>query len=526
MGRMDLPVMRDAAPVTSATDDTACCAACAERDAGAPVPQPAATRSTPARFPAARAADESPAIPTSSAPQAAPSGRPPSEPRIQSAARALPMARVPGRDADRRIALAAVVLAAGFVGLGILVASLDALGGGVQLGWLPLHLVLAGGAATAIAGVLPCFVAALGAAPPAPALPRATAVACVAVGALLISTRSFGSPPWLPPAGGAIFIVGIALVATVSGRSMRAGLAGRRPLVALAYAVALADIGVGAGIATLSLAGIEPLAGMWAYLRSAHAWLNVVGFVSLVIAGTLVHLLPTVAGTRIAEGRTTGLAIRALAVGPGVVALGLILAGLGTASAVAHVVGAIGAGLTGLAAIALLLDVAGVLRRRGRWTTDPGWHRMTTWSLAAAVGWFAIGVGLAAGRIVALGAVPSAWDSSLVAGPLVLGWVVQALVGSWSHLIPAIAPGAATNHARRRAVLGTAATARIVGLNAGIAALSLGLALDQSPLAAGGGTLVLAVLGANLALAARAGLVGRGEEPGRARPGALGGTPA
>ncbi len=518
MGRMDLPVMLDDTAASGATDGTACCAACAERDAGRPAAGPAGARSAPAAT--------VPTMPPSVAAPAAQTGGSPSRSGIQPSARALPMARVPGRDADRRIALAAVVLAVGFVGLGLVAAVIAAIGAGVQLGWLPLHLVLAGGAATAIAGVLPFFVAALGAAPPAPALPRAIAVASVAGGALLISTRSFDPPTWLPPSGGVIFIVGIVLVAAVSGRSMRAGLAGRRPLVALAYAVALANIVVGAGIATLSLAGIEPLAGMWAYLRSAHAWLNVLGFVSLVIVGTLVHLLPTVAGTRIAEGRTTGLAIRALAVGPGVVALGLILAGLGTASGVAHVVAAAGAGLTGLAAIALLLDVTGVLRRRGRWTTDPGWHRMTTWSLAAAVGWFTIGVGLAAGRIVALGAVPAAWDSSLVAGPLVLGWVVQALVGAWSHLLPAIAPGAATNHARRRAVLGSAATVRVVGLNAGIAALSLGLALDQPLLAAGGGALVLAVLGANLVLAARAGLVGRGDERGQARPGALGGTAA
>jgi nitrite reductase (NO-forming) len=455
MGRMDLPVAADPTP-------TACCAACA-------------TNSTPVVGPRPL-----PVIDMSTTVRVAPR---------------------PSRDADRRITLASVAVAGGFLAAGLASAVVDALAGGARPGWLPLHLVLAGAGGTAIAGVLPFFAAALAAGPAANPRARVAAVALVAVGSALVAGRAVGAAGWVPPVGGALFVVGIAIVALIGGRSMRGGLATRRPLVALAYAVALLNVMVGASLATLSLAGLTSFAELWAFLRPAHAWLNVIGFVSLVVAGTLLHLLPTVAGTRIVEGRVAKLAIGSLAVGPPLVAAGMLAAGVSWAEPLARPLALVGALLSMGAGIALFAESASILRRRGRWTTDHSWHRMSTWSIGAATAWFAVGVGIAGLRVIALGPVPAAWDSALVAAPLVVGWVVQVLIGAWTHLVPAIGPGGASGHAARRAILGRWAAVRVIALDAGVACLTVGLGLAAPQFAVVGAVLVAGALVANLGLA-------------------------
>jgi hypothetical protein len=49
------------------------------------------------------------------------------------------------------------------------------------------------------------------------------------------------------------------------------------------------------------------------------------------------------------------------------------------------------------------------------------------------------------------------------------------LIGSWSHLLPAIGPGDPPAHARQRAVLGSGATARLIAMDGGVAAATVGL---------------------------------------------------
>ena len=133
-------------------------------------------------------------------------------------------------------------------------------------------------------------------------------------------------------------------------------------------------------------------------------------------------------------------------------------------------------------------------------TTDPGWHLVSLGSLAAAIGWFAIGIALAAARVLAVGARPDAWSTALVAGPLAAGWILQALVGSWTHLLPAIGPGGPAGHAARRAVLGRYAPARLAGRNAGVALLALGLASGAGGATVVGGWLAGATIAVDLGL--------------------------
>ena len=96
----------------------------------------------------------------------------------------------------------------------------------------------------------------------------------------------------------------------------------------------------------------------------------------------------------------------------------------------------------------------------------------------AAPAWFLVAVVLASGRILWLGVVPDAWSLGSIAAPLAVGWVVQVLIGAWSHLLPSIGPGDMAAHADQRARLGRAAMGRVIALNLGVALVTLGGLLD------------------------------------------------
>ncbi|MET0772767.1 MAG: hypothetical protein ABWZ82_06770, partial [Candidatus Limnocylindrales bacterium] len=271
---------------------------------------------------------------------------------------------------------------------------------------------------------------------------------------------------------------------------LRAALGPRRVVLAVSYGAALASVALGALIGTLAIAGWSPALAAWDVLRPAHAWINVFGFLSLVIAASLLHLLPTVAGTRIERTPVSTLVLVGLMTGPLTVAIGFVMR-------VTPLVVA-GAALVVLAALALVWHAAMVLRRRGRWTTDRPWHRFVQWSLLASVGWFAVGSALAAAVVIGSGAPARGWDSAVVLGPLALGWAAQALVGSWSHLVPAVGPGSPDVHARQRAILGRWATTRVVLAQVGVALVSVGVPTGdgrilQVGLALVGGCAVVAV---------------------------------
>jgi nitrite reductase (NO-forming) len=428
-----------------------------------------------------------------------------------------------GRDADRRVALAAIAVAAGFVAAGVLALLAGARPGLVS--WFAVHLVLAGGASTAISGLLPFFASALAAAPAADARLRAGSVALVAIGAAAVATRGTGMPSWLAIAGGIAFIAGIGGTGLALRSAGRGRLVRRRIVITAGYGLALASVGLGAVIGWLAVLGWTPALTAWAYLRPAHAWLNVVGFVSLVVVATLLHLLPTVVGGRIVERRTGAIAVGGIGLGALLVGGGHVLAALSVgpgapepASAglmtVAGLVVRLGAIVTLVGAVALVAETAFVLRARGRWTTEAGWHAMVSGSLVAGVGWFALGIGLAAGRVLVVGASPEAWSTPMVVAPLVLGWAVQVMVGSWTHLLPAVGPGGPTGHAARRAVLARLAVPRLVAWNGGVGLLALAALMELPEAVAGAGLLLVGVsLGASVVLVVAA-LLRTGRAPG------------
>ena len=403
-----------------------------------------------------------------------------------------PLKPGPRRADDRRVAVASVVIAAGYLvaAAGAAVAIATGAPGSPSTAWLPLHLALAGGASTAISGVMPFFVAALSAGRPAPARLRAAAVALVAVGAGLVTTHGLAPTLWVgvpvSAVGGVLYLGGIACTAACVRSSGRGGLMARRPIITAGYLLALANVGVGATLGTLVLAGWEPVASRLVAVRAAHAWTNLIGFVSLVVLATLLHFLPTVLGTRIVPRRSASVAVLGVALGSPLVVAGL-LTGVGA-------IAGGGAVLTLVGAAGLAAEAWAVRASRGRWTTDAGWHRMASAGLLAGVAWFSVGAGLASALMLAhaLGLVGDdlAWRSALVAGPLAVGWVVQVLVASWTHLLPSIGPGGPVEHAVQRTLLGRLATPRLVALNLGAALLAIGWPTGIPALAAAGAVLV------------------------------------
>jgi nitrite reductase (NO-forming) len=392
------------------------------------------------------------------------------------------------RTDDRRITFAGLSIAAmllGLAGAALLVPEPFRRGA-----WLPLHLALAGGAATAVAAVLPFFTAALAVAPPAGRPTRILAIGGIAGGSLVVSGGVAAGVPAVAVGGGLAYLGGLAAVALAAFLPLRGALGPRRPLVTRAYAMALAAVATGVVLGTAFLAGWTPVLERWAALKPAHAWLNVIGFLSVVVAATLVHLAPTVAGARIRPRASARLAIAGLVAGAFVTAAGLAVA--------ADLVVWLGVGAALVGSLALVVHGLEVRRDRGRWTTDPAWHRLTGWSLLLAPAWLAVGIAIAAGRFAVLGAGPAAWDVLVIAPALAIGWVAQVLIGSWSHLLPAIGPGDPIAHGRQRTVLGTAATLRLVVLNGGAALATLGTATDVASATILG--LGLALLGVAAAL--------------------------
>lgn len=407
------------------------------------------------------------------------------------------------RSSDRWVALVAIVAAVAFL-VAAIVATL--LPESERRGaWLPMHLVLAGAATTAIAGVMPFFTAAFAAAPPTDMRLRLAAVGAVALGATSVAVGVAGNAAELAVIGGCVYVGGVMLALTAAVRPLRQALGPSRGLVIQGYVAALSEVAVGASIATLFVAGWPPVVSSWAIVKPAHAWLNLVGFISLVIATTMLHFFPTVIGARIVPHLSARLTVVGLAVGAPVVALGFVMA-FDMVTRLGAIV--VISGSTGLA-----IYVGRAWPTRARWTTDQNWHRFAIGGLVSAIVWLELGLAVAAGRLLAYGAEPAGWKVETIAGPLIVGWVGLAIIASATHLLPAIGPGDPTTHARQRRRLGRWAVIRLVLLNAGILALALGLPLGSAPLVSLGAALTAIGFGITAGLLATAAGMGARRRP-------------
>jgi len=385
-----------------------------------------------------------------------------------------PMAPVRRAD-DRRTTFGGLLIAACFLGLALGATIVGPIAGSGSV-WPALHLVLAGAAGTAVASVMPFFTAALArVAPAAPGL-RVGAIALVSGGALAVTVGWSMGLTWLAAAGGCAYLGGLGLTAAAAFLPLRATLGHPPRLIVTAYTAALIQVTVGVTLATSMVAGWAPVVGDWAALKPAHAWLNLFGFLSVVVAATLIHLAPTVAGTRIRRRASGTIALICLASGAPLIAFG----SAGGWDAVAR----LGAAVELAGAASLTAHAVSIHRDRGRWTTDAGWHAFANLSLLAAPGWFLVATLIAAGRVLWLGASPTAWSIALVGVPFVLGWTIQVLMGSWTHIVPAIGPGDQPIHAAQRHRLGWVGRVRAMAWNVAVALLTVGVLTGATALIA------------------------------------------
>jgi nitrite reductase (NO-forming) len=189
-----------------------------------------------------------------------------------------------------------------------------------------------------------------------------------------------------------------------------------------------------AGVALLT--GIPAGAGMLLVdddqrprLLLFHAHVNLLGFVTLTVLGTLLTLWPTVLRTRMMPGAAPA-ATRALPLS----AAGLVLLGVGTL-AWWPLIAATGLALT--AGAVLLVAVPGVDTARQRPPAS-----FAAWSIAAGTGWLL--VALIWDAVVLLGAHDAAaaadrFDTVLPA--LGGGFAAQVLLGALSYLLPMVLGG-------------------------------------------------------------------------------------
>ncbi len=358
--------------------------------------------------------------------------------------------------------------------------------------WAPLHLALAGAASLAIGALVPHFTVSLATARPAPARWRALALVLLAVGtADAVAAVSAGAPA-LAALGAAAFIGGVVLTAVTAFVPARRGLGRRGGVVELGYGLGLIAVSVAVATAMLDLAGVSWIVERWASIKPAHAWLNLVGFVTVVVAATLIHLYPTVVGSRIRPRRAMLVTVCGLWGGAALVATGYAFQSdaLARMGALVALLGAIGAFVVGLDG----------RHARGRWTTDLPWHHLVIGHLSAATAWLLVGIGVASSAVLVNGASPGGWSIDRLIGPLVAGCFIQVLIGAWSHLAPAVGPGDVARHARQRRILGRWPVSRLTGLNVGVLLLTTGTLIGSQFMVAAGSALVALGLAVALGL--------------------------
>ncbi len=284
--------------------------------------------------------------------------------------------------------------------------------------------------------------------------------------------------------GGAAFTGSMLLLGTMVQRAWARSLNKRHGLPLAAYGLAIASILVGAVLG--AFLGSHVLgASSYLTVKRIHMTINVLGFASLTVVGTLVTLLPTVLRVRMPAwpGRSI---VASLAAGIAAQSVGWAIGW--------DVLLWIGGGLYVAGAVGVATMAVSVARTERRWSVPTaGFHMM------AAVAWFVVG---AAALAWVLPGGAASFDRFLDVFLLAFvgGWLVQVLLGAWAYLLPTMMPGDPQLRRRRLAVFELGGRSTVLVLNAGIALMVAHVAgaLGSAAWEVG---LVLALGGAAVALA-------------------------
>ncbi len=287
--------------------------------------------------------------------------------------------------------------------------------------WLLIHLLLLGSATNAIMVWSTHFAAAVLRIPAGRRRAEATRLVALNVGVLAVLVGGTAGPAWLGITGAAVvFGAAAAHLAALAARVRRA-LPAPYAVTAHYYLAAtvalLTGIPVGAWMLVLDDADRPRL-------LLFHAHVNLLGWITLTVLGTLLTLWPTVLRTRMADGaaRTTARALP-IAVG-GLVVLGAALL------AWWPVVAALGIALFGGAVALVVRPAIAAARRR-----PP--ESFAAWSIAAGVGWLLLTLVWDAVLLLrAAGPAPAAEQFETLLVPLLAGFVAQVLLGALAYLLP------------------------------------------------------------------------------------------
>lgn len=286
-------------------------------------------------------------------------------------------------------------------------------------------------------------------------------LAAANVGALLVLV---GVPNRAWPvtiAGATILIVAVLLHCVSLTRRYRAALPGRFTGTVRFYISAALVLPIGSGIGVwITLPGQHA-----ASLTLAHALVNVLGWIGLTVAGTLVTLWPTMLRTRVAEHSARD-AARALPL----LSVGVVAAAFGAAVTLPAVVA------IGLATYLFGLAVIGRLLIRVTRTKRPQ-TAATLFAGSAVVWWFLATLALTVTAVVATftGADQGIIHSMLhrVAPFVAAGFAAQILTGALSYLMPVLLGGGPNPVRVGTAILDRFAHTRVIIVNASLVACAV-----------------------------------------------------
>jgi nitrite reductase (NO-forming) len=343
--------------------------------------------------------------------------------------------------------------------------------------WLLVHLLLLGALTNAIVTWSSHFAIALLQQPQLPA--AVPLVRLVVLNAAVIGTLvgvSDGSRPVTVSGAALLTLVVLAHLAAL----VRIGQAGRKkrfaPTVRFYWSAAVALLlGVSAGV-TMAVADLP--AAWYERVYLAHVHLNLFGWITLTVLGTLFTLWPTALRTRMVTGLERASLVCLLCCAGG---LALAVGGLLSWTRPLAIAGLL---LYCVGVVAFLDPFLRTARRRAP-------HDPATLLLAAGTGWLLAGLGY---DVVALvrDADPYALaaDAGDLAPWLLTGFAVQVLLGALGYLVPVVLGGPPSVTRRTAAAMSRLGMVPVAPLNAGV----LLLALPESSLSRAAWPLVAAAL--------------------------------
>lgn len=298
--------------------------------------------------------------------------------------------------------------------------------------WLLVHTLLLGAVTNAVVIWSGHFAASVLRLPEANrGAPAALRLVCLNAGAVAVIGGMFTDRWPVVLVGGILVAAAVTAHAVWLVRLLRRALPGRFSMTVRYYIAAAALLPVGAALGVVMARG--DLGGdLPERMLLAHEMINLLGWVGLTVAGTLITLWPTMLRTRVVDG-----AERA-----GRRALPVLLAGLGAAVAAA-LLAPPPLAAPGVAVYTAGLVIAGIPWVREARARVP--HSLAAWSVAAGSLWLAGSLLVLAGILLSTTSWVTVGErTSVLTAPLAAGWIAQVLLGALSFLVPVVLGGGPT----------------------------------------------------------------------------------